>query len=181
MRIKNTSVDTTQPWPDTITLIQGGSTGIVIRPASRGGNYGTAFVEVFSPEGGFVRGEGPTITDAEQAAWVKYSKHAACTEHDYEPRNYRNGAGFCKHCNKFEINVFTPEQLGCFCKVCGVGTFWSRIDDDMYCEEHAQDPATLWLKRERLKQTEGTDEAVTGSKLNDLFERFSMSEEVSDQ
>jgi hypothetical protein len=169
MIIKNTSIEAQCPWPDTIDLVQGGRSGLVIRPASSGGNYTTAFVEVFSPEGGFIRGEGETVAEAETAAWKKYNARAACTNHEYEARNYKNGAGFCKHCNKFASKVFTPEEIGCLCKVCNVGTFWSRIDNDFYCEEHATDRDTLWLKRQRLKETAGTDVTVTGSKLGDIL------------
>lgn len=160
------------PWPDTVTLLQGGSSGLVLRASSKGGCYGTAFVEVFSPEGGFVRGEGSTVTLAEQAAWAKYHARATCAGHVFEARGYRNGAGFCTLCGKFESNVFTPEELGCLCKVCGKPTFWSSIDDDMYCEVHASDPDVLALRRSRLDQTVGTDDVVTGSKLGDFFERM---------
>jgi hypothetical protein len=177
VKIKNTDVDATCPWPDTIQLIQGGSSGLVIRALSKGGNYGTAFVEVFSPEGGFIRGEGPTVADAEQAAWVKYSTRAACPGHEYEARGYKNGAGFCKTCNKFESDVFTAEQLGLCCKTCGVPTKWSRVGDDFFCEVHADDPETRSLKRQRLKETASTEETVTGSKLGDFFELRFLEEE----
>jgi len=90
---------------------------------------------------------------------------------------YRNGAGFCKHCWRFASQVFTPEQLGCFCKTCGTPTFWSRIGEDMFCEEHADDPDTRWLKRERLRAVEGTEETVTGSVLGDFFERLDLERE----
>lgn len=178
MRIENTDVDTTCPWPDTISLIQGGRAGLVLRPTIKGGPYRTAFVEVFSDEAGFVRGEGLTVTDAELGAWAAYQQRVKCPGHEYEARGYRNGAGFCKHCSQFASGVFTPQQLGCFCKTCGVPTFWSRIGDDLYCQDHATDPDTLWLKQRRLRETAGTDETVTGSRLGDLFERLALPAEA---
>lgn len=170
MKIRNTSVEAQCPWPDDM-FIQGGGSGLVIRPASQGGNYGTAFVEIHHETVGFIRGEGPTVLDAEQAAWTKYQRAMQCPGHEYEARHFKNGAGICKHCNRFAINIFTAEELGLFCKTCGVPTFWSRIGDDVFCETHANDPDTLWLKDQRRKAVaEGRAETVTGSMLGDFLE-----------
>lgn len=174
MKIEHTDFDAQYPWPEDMSLLQGGTSGLVIRPASKGGNYGTAFVEAF-PAGTFIRGEGPTVPEAETACWEKYQRDQGCPGHEYEARHYRNGGGICKHCGRFASKAFTPEQLGCFCKKCGVPTFWSRIDEDFYCEEHATDRDTLWLKAQRLRETAGTEQVVTGSQLSDVIARLEAS------
>lgn len=96
--IQNTEHECTQDWPDDIRLIQGGDRGLVV---GKGGNYRTAFVEVF-PEGTFIRGEGPTVHDAEMDAWRKYQLWLNCVRPeghgDYDRRNYKNGGCFCGHC-----------------------------------------------------------------------------------
>lgn len=168
MLIKNTTVEAAHPWPEG-TFVQGGAQGVVFRSVERGGNYRTAFVEVVPDGGGFIRGEGATIPEAETAAWEKFQRRIACPGHEFEPRGYKNGAGFCKHCNAFSGKVFTPEDLGLSCKVCGVPTYWSRVGDDFFCPTHATDPDTLALRRRRLAATRRTDETVTGSKLGDLL------------
>jgi hypothetical protein len=184
VKIQHTDFDAQYPWPEG-TFLQGGSSGLVIRPQSKGGNYGTAFVEAF-PEGTFIRGEGATVPEAETACWEKYQRYENCpgpNGHEYVPHNkgghvYRNGGGFCKHCWRFAAQVFTPEQLGLHCKTCGTPTFWSQIGNDMYCEQHANDPDTIALKRARLEAARGTEETVTGSALGDMFAR--LAEEITE-
>lgn len=76
---------------------------------------------------------------AEEAAWTKFQRYLACpgpSGHEYEPRGYENGAGFCKHCGMFASDVFTAADLGLFCKVCGVPANYSKVGDDYYCQEH---------------------------------------------
>jgi hypothetical protein len=111
MKIRNTDVNATKPWPAGM-LLQGGSTGIVIRPSDRGGDYRTAFVEAF-PEGTFIRGEGRTITEAEEACWTKYQRHTDCDgtgqpHGPFEPRQYENGCGFCVRCGAWFTGVCEP-------------------------------------------------------------------------
>jgi hypothetical protein len=132
----DTHVPAVYPWPED-TFLQGGTKGLVI---SSKGNYRTAFVEAFA-DNSFFRGEGATLEEAEQAVWDKYTAARACVHHDFEPHGYHNGAGFCKHCNKFAGNVFTGEQLGQFCGVCGAGTTHANVKtvDDVptwFCELH---------------------------------------------
>lgn len=117
--IKNTKVFTTHDWPEGM-FIQGGEHGLVIA-RSKGETYITAFVEAFPDT--FIRGEGKSITEAEDNAWEQYQKELSCGIHEYETRGYTNGAGFCKKCDQFQSKVFTGEQLGQFCIVCGVGTY----------------------------------------------------------
>lgn len=120
-------VETQHPWPDDTTLIQGGQKGVVM---SRSGNYRTAYVEIFGPRTGFIRGEGETLALAEDACWAKAQHVLGCTRHEYESRGYKNGGGFCKNCGHFGDDAFTPEQLGVFCAACGVPTFWHSDDHE---------------------------------------------------
>jgi hypothetical protein len=110
MPIRNTDYEPRHPWPSDL-FIQGGKSGFVIRPAEQGGNYGTAFVECM-PSDTFIRGEGPTLTEAEDDCWAKYQRFLSCAgggEHGpYEPRNYDNGSGFCVKCGMWFNRVCAP-------------------------------------------------------------------------
>lgn len=128
-------VEAQHPWPSE-TFLQGGGCGVVF---TKTGSYETAFVEAYSDTLGFLRGEGKTWQEAEDDAWRHAQRVLACpgpTGHEWEDRGYRNGGGFCRHCGRFGSNVFTPADLGCFCSVCGVPTFWHRDGDEFRCEEH---------------------------------------------
>lgn len=139
--IRNTKVFTIHDWPEGI-LIQGGSHGIVgVRSTHT--TYTTAFVEAFPDT--FIRGEGETISEAEDDAWKKYQKQLSCEGHEYEARGYTNGLGFCKKCNRSQSRVFSGEQLGQFCFICGVGTTYSCYSDKAYWDAEMgwiRDPAT---------------------------------------
>jgi hypothetical protein len=138
--IQNTKVFTTHDWPEGM-FIQGGEHGLVIT-GSEGENYTTAFVEAFPDT--FIRGEGKNITEAENSAWEQYQKVLSCGTHEYETRGYTNGAGFCKKCKQFQSKVFTGEELGQFCIVCGVGTTYSCYSDKAYWDTEmgwVRDPA----------------------------------------
>ncbi len=103
--ITNTSEPTRHPWPENC-FVQGGTAGVVFHGDQA---YRTAFVEAFprNPDT-FLRGEGSTITDAEDACWAQYERYAACEHGPYERRGYRNGAGFCVQCNTFFSGLFVP-------------------------------------------------------------------------
>jgi hypothetical protein len=148
MRIKNTQVDTTQDWPADI-FIQGGSNGLVIGNGTKE-SYTTAFVEV-APDKTFIRGEGSTITEAEEAAWVKYQSWLECTDHIWETRGYTNGAGFCTKCKGFQSHTFTGEELGQLCVVCGVGCLGHRWSDKAYRNPEGGFPQTIDLDKEKAK------------------------------
>lgn len=82
------------------------------------GSYRTAFFEAFprNPDT-FIRGEGPTIVEAEEDAWRQYMRVVACTSHEFERRGYRSGAGICTKCGLFESYAF--EKTLDPCVVCG--------------------------------------------------------------
>lgn len=96
--IENTHEPMRHPWPDD-SEVQGGSRGVVIK--REGGAYRTAFVEAFV-DGTFLRGEGPTIADAEDACWAQYEHLRACPTYPkhgpFDRRSYRNGSGYCTGC-----------------------------------------------------------------------------------
>jgi hypothetical protein len=114
--IRNTTEPVRCDWPEDI-FIQGGARGVVL--GGKDGPYRTAFVEAFP--GTFLRGEGPSIADAERACWAKYEALRACPAFpDHGPwdrRDYRNGSAFCQGCGGWFSNQVTgldelPEEEG---------------------------------------------------------------------
>jgi hypothetical protein len=92
--IANTTEPARHPWPEDC-FVQGGGRGVVF---AEGKTYRTAFVEAF-PAGTFLRGEGATIAEAEDACWAQYERLSGCP-HDqgFDRRDYVNGSGFCRRC-----------------------------------------------------------------------------------
>ena len=134
------------PWPAE-TIVSAGVGIVFTRKAEtrERSSYSTPFMEVYPPGASFIRGEGETPTACEDAAWAKYQLALNCSDgsgtHDWEPRGYRNGAGFCSRCGTFGSEVFSGDQLGQFCRECGVGTtfHWDRAAagaEEFLCEEH---------------------------------------------
>jgi len=112
-------------WPDNAT-VQWGGHGVVIGKDP----YQTAFFEVFTP-GGFLRGEGKIISEAEESAFKKFQKEMKCENsggHTWtralrlkekekrlrkgrevpKTNTYTNSGSFCIKCGKFSINIFKP-------------------------------------------------------------------------
>lgn len=137
------------PWPAE-TIVSAGLGVVFTRSAATGkrSTYSTPFMEVYPPGASFIRGEGGTPAACEDAAWAKYQLALHCSDgsatHDWEPRGYRNGAGFCSRCSTFGSKIFSGEQLGQFCNVCGTGTTYHAESDGettvWLCEEHAPEP-----------------------------------------
>lgn len=137
--IENTDVKARHPWPDE-AKVQGGDDGVVFTRDPERPSYRTAFVEAFIPEPEtFLRGEGATIEEAEDAAWAKFTAVQSCPSGHatFETRGYRNGAGFCTGCGMFQSDVFDVKEVGHPCSVCGAGCFWTNVGDDWFCKEHA--------------------------------------------
>lgn len=129
----------THEWPEDCG-VQGGTRGLVISRSHPDGKYFTPFFEAFPNDPKtFIRGEGKTVEEAEEDAWQKWQRYLNCPgpKHEFEPRGYTNGAGFCKHCGLFQSEIFSPEQLDLTCEVCGVWTFYARRKGKFYCQEHA--------------------------------------------
>lgn len=101
--IANTRQAARHPWPPDC-YVQGGDRGVVF---TGGQPYQTAFVEAFPP-GTFLRGEGPTVTAAEDACWKQYQVMAGCP-HDqgFERREYVNGCGHCRRCGTWFDSTVT--------------------------------------------------------------------------
>lgn len=86
--------------------VQWGASGVVF---SEKGNYRTAYFEAFPASGSdFIRGEGPTVAEAEEAALVKRRRELACPEHRTGRRKYLNGVGFCLRCGAYFSSAFKP-------------------------------------------------------------------------
>lgn len=95
------------PWPEHC-FVQGGSTGVALRPD--GTPYRTAFVEVFPAEPRtFLRGEGVSIQEAEDACWAIYQRVIACAHKEFDRAGYTNGGGLCKTCGMFWAEAFEPQ------------------------------------------------------------------------
>ena len=124
------------PWPDDC-FVQGGASGIVF---SGKGNYTTAFFEAFpcNPDT-FLRGEGTTVELAEDDAWAQHQRQLFCPsqtgDHEYETRGYKNGAGFCKHCDLFSSKIFNLTDIGSVCFICGTD-YYDEVGDRLVCEKH---------------------------------------------
>lgn len=141
------SHESRHPWPAE-TVVSAGS-GVVFRRNAKEDeprSYRTLFMEVYPPGAAFIRGEGESPAACEDMAWNKYQLALNCSDgsesHDWETRSYRNGAGFCSRCNTFGSQVFTGEQLGQLCAICGAGTtyHWHKDQntgsEEFLCEEH---------------------------------------------
>lgn len=79
-------------WGD--VFVQAGEKGVVVK---KEGSYGTAFFEAF-PLDTYLRGEGETVSCAEQKAWEKYQKILSCKQHDLTRINDA-GRAKCEKCN----------------------------------------------------------------------------------
>lgn len=87
-----------------VTRWSSGGRGVVLGEKP----YGTAFFEAFpdgkvSTTGGFIRGEGETIAEAEDKAFAKFLKESSCN-HLWGREHYRNSGQLCRHCRAFRCN-----------------------------------------------------------------------------
>jgi len=124
---------TQYPW---LCFCQCGGNGIVF--VKKGEDYRTAFFEAFPRDPDtFIRGEGKTVAEAEEAAWTKWQKILSCPRHEFDRKNYTSGAGVCVHCGLFMMAVFLPAFK---CSICGTATDYS-IDKQgrYYCKDHYRD------------------------------------------
>ncbi len=103
-------------WPDDCAVQWGGS-GLVFGENS---TRSTAFFEVFPDGAGFLRGEGATVEEAEQAAFAKWTRQSACAAagghrwsrtrrmRDGRTHTYTNGGTFCLACGAFTSKILPP-------------------------------------------------------------------------
>lgn len=129
-------------WP---CFVQAGAKGIVYASPT----YETAFFEAFPRNPNtFLRGEGTTVKDAEDACWKLYQRWISCPGHEWEACGYENGGGFCKHCHSFSGDVIPGPP----CKICQTPTWWSKgTDGSFYCEKcQSHKPLALWTDSDWL-------------------------------
>lgn len=99
------------------------------------GHYTTAFFEAFPADPScFLRGEGPTVQEAEQKCWEWYQRVLLCEgAHDYDRRDRRDGYGFCRICG---VGSMFAEPLD-RCAICHNPTADAYdIDRVAYCAAH---------------------------------------------
>jgi hypothetical protein len=94
-------------WPGD-TLVQWGRSGLVLGRKP----YTTAFFEAFPDEsltgsGGFIRGEGATLEEAEDKAFAKFTREIDCN-HLWGRETYTNGGQLCRHCRAFRSGHIQP-------------------------------------------------------------------------
>ena len=135
------------------TYVQWGGNGVVL-----GKNcYRTAFFEAFPADkehvGGFIRGEGETIEEAERSAFAKYERQSVCSHH-WGREHYLNGGQLCRHCRAFRCGFLQPVVV--------LGSWrrpvdrWEdthiKIDDGMQVEEPDHEPSK-WIRKLRLRKS----------------------------
>ncbi len=110
------------PWPDDCQ-VQWGASGLVI---GRSGARRTAFFEAFPADGagGFIRGEGSSLDDAEKHAFDRWKRQHECfitgghrwgrTRRLKEGKTttYTNGGAYCLKCGAFETALKPIVTLG---------------------------------------------------------------------
>lgn len=142
-------------------LVQGGTGGTVF---SKSGNYSTCFIEAFPKNPNcFIRGEGKTIQEADDAAWAKYLKIKSCT-HEMERRTRTDGYGYCKHCS-YSSTVFEPLTKCCKCKEPTAYTYDFR--GKWYCKKHSR----VKPKDPKQKADFWGEEKKTPRKLKKLWKK----------
>lgn len=121
------------PWPDDCG-VQWGGHGIVLGSGDAP-SYGTAFFEAFPGDGGFIRGEGKTVEEAEADAFAIHERERGCglagghawsrnrILSGHQPRmrkgkpvprvsTYLNGGAFCRRCGAFKTVFRSVPELG---------------------------------------------------------------------
>jgi hypothetical protein len=140
--------------------------GLVVGAAS--GPYRTAFFEVFPQDPQtFVRGEGATPADAEDAAWAKWERIVGCTEHVMERRGYRNGGGVCASCGLFVSRCFEPIPVS-DAERAEVVALLGPFEGRSYAELHAARAALDDEGRERA--------AAVGYAMSEMLARVALDE-----
>jgi hypothetical protein len=70
----------------------------------------------------------------------KLTQQNGCAGHEYTPKHYTNGVGFCKHCGQMKSHAFTAEDLGQKCRDCnsptGVESGRKTRAGDFVCDDH---------------------------------------------
>ncbi|MCC3292887.1 hypothetical protein [Arthrobacter sp. zg-Y1110] len=107
--------------------VQGGN-GVVIGWRNSAPARRTAFVECF-PEGAFIRGEGATVAEADEACWSKLRAYLDCPGHQWVAGKAHSPVGTCAICRTRRSDAFTAEETGSFCTACSEPTFRPAVGD----------------------------------------------------
>lgn len=147
--------DCLQPWPEDCS-VQCGGHGIVLpsgsletvltsdkplgelaKAAVQKESYTTAFFEAFPKTPScFIRGEGKTIEEAEEKAYIKFKGILDCPGHEFEARGRKDGYGYCKNCSLSTSGVLPILNKCCKCKE---PTNYTTDDNGKYyCKKHAR-------------------------------------------
>jgi len=138
-------------WPEDC-YVQWGGAGIVL--GGEDGPRGTAFFEAMPKDGGFIRGEGATIREAEAAALRQFHAEGAC-QHLWGRGRYTNGGCVCRLCGAFRTQMKPIAELGTWRKPLG------SMEFDLATGMHGLGPAPydrpldakfkrrLWLRLRR--------------------------------
>lgn len=148
----NSSAVARHPWPEDCG-IQGGESGVVFTSGTMSGalsdpkkalqvvvapetlpHYRTAFFEAFpkNPQS-FLRGEGKTLEEAEDACWRQWERIMACPGHEFERGRYRQGQGICRHFGLYGSRVFPSLDR---CGICGDEAYGTDRHDAFRCKRH---------------------------------------------
>jgi len=96
-------------WPGD-AQVQWGAHGVVFEEKVLK-SYDWAFFEAFpskhSNAGGYLRGEGKTIEEAERACFSKYERQLLCS-HIMGREDYDNGGMICRRCRAFKSSILPP-------------------------------------------------------------------------
>jgi len=82
--------------------------------------------EVFLPIGGaktLIKEEADSADEAENRAWRRFERYAACPGHEFEARDRRNGTGYCVYCGMLGHDVIAPRDA---CLICGEPTWHTQ-------------------------------------------------------
>lgn len=119
--------------------LQAGHNGLVVG-RDKDDHYYTAFFEAF-PDihgfGTFLRGEGPSIVEAEKACWLTYQRQLSCFKHEWTRTvngTFRtDGYAKCTLCGLVTSDALPPTTC---CAVCNRPTTTSWQNEKHLCHVH---------------------------------------------
>ncbi|NUB07094.1 hypothetical protein FW320_13025 [Azospirillum sp. Vi22] len=160
-------------WSDTC-LVQWGGKGVVL---SESGSYGTAFFEAFPSDGsgGYLRGEGKTVEEAEADCFSQWQRQHACHTtgghrwtrarrlkprgdgKDPRPRRghvvrvntYTNGGCFCLKCGAFATAMTEVVELGAWKAPLSASELETIADGGLRQEPWERRDPVRWAKYRR--------------------------------
>jgi hypothetical protein len=141
-------------WPDDARVAWGTRSmeGGKLKPADRWAFFEVKLVDPLT----FYTCDGANFAECEDAAHAKFQRIMACAEHVFERRGWRNGVGFCIHCDLCSPYAMEPLE---HCAVCGHATYYKQRGKKWYCQSHAPE-GNLQLDEAEQEQAECELEAV---------------------